>query len=292
MSKKNAESTQIARRLGVHTSIAGGVHLSLERAKDLGCNTMQIFSHNPRQWAVSNIPSSTVAAFTKLRGIYNIGPIFVHTSYLINLASGDAGILGKSIQLMKRELDLADVLGVEYVVIHTGSLSEGSGDEGRKRAIAALREIAIAGTWKTRLLLENTAGEKGDITSRMADLAKIINDVKTHLIAGITLDTCHAYAAGYDIKHVAGLLLLVKEIENHLGLDMVRLIHLNDAKKGLNSRVDRHWHIGEGEIGMEGLREFIRHPAFRNVPLVLETPKKRKEDDPRNLKIVRSMLQA
>jgi deoxyribonuclease-4 len=290
MSKKNAKFPQTARRLGVHTSIAGGVHLALERAKELGCNTMQIFSHNPRQWAVSNIPSETAATFRKYREIHDIGPVFVHTSYLINLAAGDAVILGKSIQLMKRELDLADVLGAEYVVVHTGSLSEGNGEEGRRRAVAALRKIADEGEWKARLLLENTAGERGDITSRIADLAEIIDDTKTPLIAGITLDTCHAFAAGYDIKNGAGLSFLVKEIQNHLSPGMVKLIHLNDAKKGLNSRVDRHWHIGEGEIGLDGLREFINHPAFRNVPLVLETPKKNEEDDPRNLKIVRSLF--
>ena len=287
---RGVRSSQTVRRLGVHTSIAGGVHLSLERAKELGCNTMQIFSHNPRQWAVSNIPSETAAAFRKYREAHDIGPVFVHTSYLINLASGDADILRKSIQLMKRELDLADVLGAEYVVVHTGSLSEGSGEEGRRRAVAALRKMADEGEWETGLLLENTAGERGDITSRISDLAEIIADAETPLIAGITLDTCHAFAAGYDIKNGAGLSLLVREIEDHLGPGLVKLIHLNDAKKSLNSRVDRHWHIGEGEIGLEGLREFINHPAFRNIPLVLETPKKSEEDDPRNLKIVRSLF--
>jgi deoxyribonuclease-4 len=241
---------------------------------------------------VSNIPSETAAAFRKYREIHDIGPVFVHTSYLINLAAGDAGILEKSIQLMKRELDHADVLGAEYVVVHTGSLSEGSGEKGRRRAVAALRKISDEGEWKTRLLLENTAGERGDITSRIADLAEIINATKTLLIAGITLDTCHAFAAGYDIKNDAGLSLLVKEMQNHLGPGMVKLVHLNDAKKGLNSHVDRHWHIGEGQIGLEGLQKFVNHLAFKDVPLVLETPKKTEEDDPRNLNIVRSLFKA
>jgi len=266
--------------------------MSIERATKLGCNTMQIFSHNPRQWAVSNMSSETASTFKKLRKAHDIHPLFAHTSYLINLAAGDVGILAKSLQLMKRELDLADILGIEYVVVHTGSLSEGSGEEGRLRAISALRRIADEGEWNTRILLENTAGERGDITSRIADLSEIINDTKSPLIAGITLDTCHAFAAGYDIKNDAGLSLLVKEIQSHLGLGMVKLVHLNDAKKGLNSKVDRHWHIGEGEIGLEGLRNFINHPAFRYVPVVLETPKKSQEDDPRNFSFVRSMFLA
>lgn len=291
MSKKNVESPRTATRLGVHISISGGVHLSLERAKELGCNTMQIFSHNPRQWAVSKISSEIAASFRKSRKSHDIHPIFAHSSYLINLAADDAVVRGKSIQLMKKELDLADALGVEYVVVHTGSFSAGPADEGRRRAAAALSRIADEGQWKCGLLLENTAGERGDVTSRIADLAEIINAAKNPLIAGITLDTCHAFSAGYDIRNVIGLSRLVSEIRKHLGLSMVKLVHLNDAKEGLNSGVDRHWHIGEGEIGLEGLRELINHQAFTNVPLVLETPKKSEDDDPKNIRIVRSLLQ-
>ncbi|HMK56124.1 MAG TPA: deoxyribonuclease IV [Dissulfurispiraceae bacterium] len=290
MSKKPSEQPGKSRRLGVHTSIAGGVLLSLERAHDLGSNTMQIFSHNPRQWAVSDIEPSTASAFRKLKEKLDIRPVFVHTSYLINLAAADSGILEKSVKLMKRELDLADTLGAEYVVVHTGSLSDGSGETGRRRAIESLRRLAAEGKWKTRLLLENTAGEKGDITSRMEDLAEIIDKLGSPLIAGITLDTCHAFAAGYDVRKSDGLSLLVRDIEKHVGIDRVKLIHLNDAKKGLGSRVDRHWHIGEGEIGLKGLERLVNSRAFRNIPLILETPKKTEEDDPMNLRTVRGMF--
>lgn len=289
-SKINDKATKKARRLGVHTSIAGGVHLSLQRARDLGCNTAQIFSHNPRQWAVSDIPPGTAAAFRELRKTFDIQPVFVHASYLINLAAADRSILERSMHLLKRELDLADMLGAEYVVIHTGSASGDSAGDGRRRAIGSLLKIAEEGKWQAGLLLENTAGERGDITSRITELAEIIGKSDTKLISGITFDTCHGFAAGYDIGHEEGLSALVDEIEDHLGIDMLKLIHLNDAKKGLNSRVDRHWHIGEGEIGLEGLREFVNNPAFKNIPMILETPKKDAEDDPRNLKIVRSLF--
>jgi deoxyribonuclease-4 len=284
--KRNLADQDI--RLGVHTSIAGGVQQSLERARELGCNTMQIFSHNPRQWAVSDIPADAAASFRKMRAEFDIAPVYVHTSYLINLAAPDPVILKKSIELLKRELDLADTLGAEYVVVHTGSDSSGIAQESRLRAVDAVKKIA--GNWKTRLLLENTAGEKGDITSQIGDLAEIIRLADMDLIAGITFDTCHAFAAGYDLRSDNDISALASEIDKLIGLEKIKLIHFNDAKKGLGSHVDRHWHIGEGEIGLDGLRKFINHKAFRGIPLVLETPKKDKEDDPRNLAIVRKML--
>jgi deoxyribonuclease-4 len=277
-------------RLGVHASIAGGVHLSLDRAKELGCNTMQIFSHNPRQWAVENIPADTVAMFRKMRVEFDIAPVYVHTSYLINLAAPDSLILKKSIELLKREFDLADTLDAEYVVVHTGSDSQGVASNSRLRAVDAIKKIN--GSRKTRLLLENTAGEKGDITSQIGDLAEIIELAESDLIAGITFDTCHAFAAGYDLRSDKDIAALADEIDKLIGLGKVKLIHLNDAKKGLASHVDRHWHIGEGEIGLEGLGKFINHKAFRGIPLILETPKKNEEDDPRNLALVRKMLSA
>ncbi|HEX8948143.1 MAG TPA: deoxyribonuclease IV [Dissulfurispiraceae bacterium] len=278
------------RRLGVHTSIAGGIELSLERARALGCTTMQIFSHNPRQWLVNDIPRESLERFRKLREEYDISPIFVHTSYLINLASAEREIAGKSIRLLIREMDLADALGADYVVLHTGSASHDAPEEGRRRAVEALEKVSGEKRWKTRLLLENTAGERGDITSRIADLAEVVAKVESPLIAGVCIDTCHAFAAGYDLSGAQGASVLLGEIERSLGQGSVKLIHLNDSKKGLNSHVDRHEHIGSGGIGKAGLESFIHHPACKSIPLILETPKKSEEDDPRNLKIVRGLL--
>ena len=278
------------RRLGVHTSIAGGVHLSIERARELGCNTVQIFSHNPRQWLVREIPTDSISRFKKLRKTYDISPAFIHTSYLINLAASDNGILEKSIELLIQEMNIADLLDADYVILHTGSASRDSEEVGRKRAIEALKRVARKKEWRSKLLLENTAGERGDISSHIKDIAEIIDRTGSPLIGGVVIDTCHAFAAGYEIKNEKGLSGLVKEIEMHIGLNNVKLIHLNDSKKGHSSHVDRHEHIGKGGIGREGLRRFINHPAFKNIPLILETPKKSEEDDPRNLKIVRNLL--
>ncbi len=277
------------RRLGVHTSIAGGVHLSLERARDLGCNTVQIFSHNPRQWFAGEIDEEQSSQFKEMRKVYDIDPVYIHTSYLINLAASNSDILKKSIRLLIHELDLADALNADYVVLHTGSASDYE-SAGRKKAIEALKIISKEKTWNAKLLLENTAGERGDISSHMKDLAEIIDKTNSTLIDGVCIDTCHAFAAGYDITNEHGLSELVKEIEAYLGLDSAKLIHLNDSKKGHGSHIDRHEHIGQGGIGRRGLKRFINHPVFKTVPLILETPKKSEEDDPRNLKIVRSLL--
>lgn len=280
------------RRLGVHTSIAGGIHLSLERAKELGCNTVQIFSHNPRQWLVRQITENPVEEFQKLRRTYDINPVFIHTSYLINLASASTDIFEKSIQLLIQEMDIADILKADYVVLHTGSASEDDERTARKRAIEALRRISKEKLWTAKLLLENTAGERGDISSHISDLAEIINRTDSALIGGICIDTCHAFAAGYDISKETGVSQLVREIETYLEIDKVKLIHLNDSKRGIKSGVDRHEHIGKGHIGKGGLRRFINHPAFKDIPLILETPKKSEEDDPGNLRIVRGLLKA
>ncbi|MCL4457021.1 MAG: deoxyribonuclease IV [Nitrospirae bacterium] len=278
------------RRLGVHTSIAGGVHLSIERAKELECNTVQIFSHNPRQWLVREIPTDSILQFKELRKSYDINPVFIHTSYLINLAASDNGILERSIELLIQEMDIADLLNADYVILHTGSASQDSEEVGRKRAIEALKRVARKKEWRSKLLLENTAGERGDISSHIKDIAEIIDKTGSPLIGGVVIDTCHAFAAGYDITSENGMEELADEIRRYLGIESVKLIHLNDSKKGHGSHVDRHEHIGEGCIGKRGLKKFINHPAFKTVPLILETPKKSEEDDPRNLKIVRGLF--
>ena len=278
------------RRLGVHTSIAGGVHLSIERAKELGCNTAQIFSHNPRAWFVGTIPEDSVSLFKELRTAYDIDPVFIHTSYLINLASVREDILERSIDLLIREMDLADLLGAEHVVLHTGSASQDTEEAARRRAVDALKRVSEEKAWKAHLLLENTAGEQGDISSSIEDLAEIIDGTGTPLIGGICLDTCHAFQAGYEVTTTEGLTRLVEGIETHLGRERVRLIHLNDSKRAFHSRVDRHEHIGTGSIGKEGLKRLVNHPAFVDIPLVLETPKKSDEDDIRNLSVVRRLL--
>jgi len=278
------------RRLGVHTSIAGGLSLSLERAHALGCNTMQIFSHNPRGWTIKEIPEEESARFKTLRQRLDISPVYIHTSYLINMASKDSILRSKSIAMLREEMNRADALGADFVILHTGSASGDDDCLSRQRAIAAVNEVAQTGTWQAGLLIENTAGERGDISSKITDLAEILNGVYGSLISGICFDTCHVFSAGYDMRDDEGIQKIVREIETHITMQKVKLIHLNDSKGERGSGIDRHEHIGLGKIGVAGLQQLIHSRPFCNVPVILETPKKQESDDPRNLRTVRKML--
>ncbi|MBA4371382.1 MAG: endonuclease [Thermodesulfovibrio sp.] len=279
-----------ARRLGVHASIAGGIDKGLERAAALGCNTLQFFSHNPRGWAIKDRDSAECAEFRRLRKDLDIVPAFIHTSYLINLAAVDRGLLKKSVAMVVEELHIADALGVEYVVLHTGSASADIPEQARKRAIEALTEVAGAGRWKAGLLLENTAGERGDTTSRLAEIAEIIDAVPRGLIAGVCIDTCHAFAAGYELRTLSGIDSLAAEIDRYVGRKSLRLVHLNDTKGEVGSHLDRHEHIGDGKLGLEAIRYIVNHPFFADVPLILETPKKTEDDDRKNLARVKELF--
>lgn len=274
----------------MHISIAGGLDKGLERAMELGCSTVQLFSHNPRGWRIGNRDPLEIARFRTLKKEFDIWPVVIHTSYLINLASAQRDLLRKSVDMIRAELDIADEIDAEYVVLHTGSASGDLPGVARGRAVEALKQVAEQGRWKAGLLLENTAGERGDITSRVAEIAGIMEKVPSGLIAGLCLDTCHAFAAGYDIATENGLEGIAKEIGQYIAKEYLRLIHLNDSKKPMGSGVDRHEHIGEGTIGRAGLKNFLKHPFFLNIPLILETPKKSAEDDKRNLRNIRVLL--
>ncbi len=278
------------RRIGVHVSIAGGIDKGLERARELGCSTVQLFSHNPRGWGIGSRDSLEIARFKTLKKEFDIQPVFIHTSYLINLASIKQDLLKKSVDMIRAELDIADAINADYVVLHTGSASGDLPAVARARAVEALKQVAEQGRWQAGLLLENTAGERGDITSRIAEIAGIMEKVPAGLIAGLCLDTCHAFSAGYDIATERGIENLVAELAQYIAKDHLRLIHLNDAKKPMGSGVDRHEHIGDGMIGRIGLKKFLHHPFFLNIPLILETPKISDEDDRRNLSNVRKLI--
>ena len=278
------------RRLGVHTSIAGGLHLSLERAHALGCTTIQIFSHNPRGWEVKQILEEESNKFKIIRRKFNISPVYIHASYLINMASWDRHLKNKSIDLLIIEMDRADVLGADFVILHTGSASGRDKDLSTKGALNALREVSQSGQWRARLLIENTAGKRGDIASDLMSMSEILHGEGGNFISGICVDTCHAFAAGYHIDEIEGIQRFVHDIENYIGPDHVKLIHLNDSRGDVGSGIDRHEHIGFGKIGTRGLKRFIRFPLFQDIPLILETPKKKESDDEKNLKMVRKML--
>jgi deoxyribonuclease-4 len=277
-------------RVGVHTSIAGGISQSVERAVLLNASTLQIFSHNPRQWRENAITRREAERFAILRQKYDMKPVFIHASYLINLASLSNTVLSKSIELLSYELVNADILGAEYVVLHTGSSKEDDKKAARKRTVRSILKAVGRAPYSASLLLENTAGERGDIASSVKALAEIIDACACDRIAGICIDTCHAFSSGYDLTSREGVEKLVAEIDEYIGLDKLKLIHLNDSKRPLGSGVDRHEHIGKGYIGIGGFKKILSDRRISKVPLILETPKKTETDDKDNLRRVWGIL--
>jgi deoxyribonuclease-4 len=274
--------------VGFHVSIAGGLPLAVERASELGCTAMQIFSHSPRSWALKDISPGEAAEFKKARKKARISPLFVHASYLINLASADGALLSRSIEALRTEMARAEMLGANYVVTHLGSASGSLPEEAVRRVAGALRETLEGLDTGVTLLLENTAGERGDVGSGFPDIARIM-ELSGLSGLGVTLDTCHAYGAGYDVRRKKGVEETLSIIDAAFGLSKVKLIHLNDSKHPLASRRDRHENIGMGEIGRAGFRLILNHPRLREIPFIMETPKASPDDDRRNMALVRKL---
>lgn len=277
-------------RIGFHVSISGGFSLAVERAYELGCTCMQIFSRNPRGWSVKPMDRRDIDEFKRLRERYDISPVLVHTNYLINLASPRPDLYKKSIEHFVIDLERTEQLGAEYLVTHLGSANGKDPDWMIGRVADALNMAMKLHPPKAVILLENTAGEAGDVGYTLEQIKEVILQLDDTSRIGVCYDTCHGFAAGYDIRKKEDIDRLSEMIESTVGLDMLKAIHLNDCLKGYNSRVDRHWHIGEGEIGQEGFHAFLNHPSFRDLPMVMETPKETEEDDPKNMRTIKKML--
>ena len=277
-------------RIGFHVSISGGFSLSVQRAYELGCTCMQIFSRNPRGWTVKPIDPDDVAEFKNLRSKWDIGPVFVHTNYLINLASSKSDLYEKSIEQLVIDLERTETLGAEYLVTHLGSASGQEPAWMIERVAHALNMAMKLHRPKATILLENTAGEKGDIGYELEQIQEVISRLEDAKNVGICYDTCHGFAAGYDIRTKKDVDALAKKIDATVGLNRLKGMHLNDCLRDFSSHVDRHWHIGEGKVGLAGFKVLLNHAAFKDVPKIMETPKETEEDDPRNMKTVKALI--
>lgn len=270
-------------RIGVHVSIAGKIYESLERAKALGCNTMQIFSRNPRSWEASKLERQDVEEFKKLRLEYDIKPVVVHIPYIINLATSDDVLYKKSINAYIEDLARADMLRAECFVTHLGSHVGGGEENGINRFGSALNEIIKKAKPNTTILLENTAGSGSWIGYRFEHITRIIDMLDNPKKVGVCLDTAHTFEAGYDIKTKGGLGTTLKEFDRLLGTDLIKVVHFNDSLSAFGSRVDRHQHIGKGNIGLEAMGRIINHPKLKGAAFIMETPKETDKDDKRNI---------
>ena len=276
---------------GCHVSIAGSIDHAVGRALERGCDTFQIFSRNPRGWRAKALDPAVVDAFQEAVKASGIGPVVDHMPYLPNPASSDDAIYEKSVAGLTEELERCDLLGIPYLVTHLGHHRGAGSDVGEERIIAAINR-ALAdeeGEGDVMLLLENTAGEKNSMGAEIAELARIREGVDARERIGFCFDTCHAFAAGYDLRTADAVDAVFGEFEDLVGLEHLRVIHLNDSKGELGGGLDRHEHIGLGAIGEVGFRHILRHPTIRSLPLICETPVDERRDDAGNIAKVREL---
>jgi deoxyribonuclease IV len=275
--------------LGAHMSIAGGLHLALEEAARHRCGAVQLFTRNANQWAAKPLTSEVVRVFEETNA--RLGPfeMAAHDSYLINLGSPDSSLRARSLQAFIDEIERCEALSVPRLVFHPGA-HMGEGEEaGLRRVGACLRQALLATSGcSTRLMIENTAGQGSSLGYSFLHLEQLLDLTSAPDRLGICLDTCHLLAAGHEFRDPTSYAALRQEISRRVGLDRVGWFHLNDSKVGLGRRVDRHTHIGRGEVGSRPFRFFLTDPVFRSVPMVLETPKE-DEADRRNLSLLRRL---
>jgi deoxyribonuclease IV len=272
-------------RIGIHTSIAGDVSLSLDRARSLGANALQIFSASPRMWArgIGRLAAADAERFRARRRELQLGPLVIHGNYLINLASPNPILRARSVQAFNQEIVRAIDLGADYFVAHPGSFCDGHLGAGITAIAQGLRQAARGlRLGDLRILLENTAGQGSSIGSKFEELRAIL-DACPELSLGVCVDTAHTFAAGWDIRTADGLDSALRDIERTVGLACVSVVHVNDSKTALGSRVDRHEHVGKGKIGAEAFARILTHPALSGRAFILETPIDKPGDDRRNV---------
>jgi deoxyribonuclease-4 len=255
-------------------SIAGGLHLALERGQATGCGAVQIFLKNQRQWAAKPLTAEDVRAFAAARRRTRIRRVFAHASYLINLASPGDAQWRQAVDVFTDEVERAEALGLLSLVIHPGSHMGAGREHGVVRVVAALDETTRRTPgYRVRIALENTAGAGNVIGSRLPELGELLRRAARPERLGVCIDTCHLFAAGYDIRVKRGWQTVVDDVAAHIGLRNVVAFHLNDARADLGSGLDRHEHIGDGFLGLGPFRWLLNDPRFAGVPKVIETAK-------------------
>jgi deoxyribonuclease IV len=277
-------------RIGAHLPIKGGVQNALLLACELGCDTVQLFSRNPRGWLAKPLTDLDAALFKQARRKTKIAPVLIHCNYLVNLAAADEALLEKSRASFREEIERALILGVDYLVVHPGSARGACEADGIAKCVESL-QFCCDGLrlGRLRILLENTAGQGECIGHRFEHLGEIM-DACARVPLGVCFDTAHAFTAGYDLREEDGLRATIRALDRAVGTKNVRAIHFNDSRAPFNSRVDRHWHIGEGHIGAEALRRVARHPKLANAAFILETPYDDPRADVKNLEALRSFV--
>lgn len=256
---------------GAHVSSSGGISNAIDRAEELGCDAVQVFTQSPRMWRPTAHAPEQVARFRARRAEAKIGAVVCHALYLVNLASPDKEIHRKSVGAMRSSLEAAAAIGAEGVIFHVGSHLGAGFAAGRKRVVPALRSLLELTDDTLWLLMENSAGAGGTIGRSTEELAELFDALDRHPRLGVCLDSCHWWVSGVDVTSAEALDEALAHVDDRFGLDRLRCLHVNDAAAGLGSNRDRHASIGEGELA-DGLGVFLAHPAFQELPAILETP--------------------
>jgi deoxyribonuclease IV len=280
-------------RIGVHLSTAGGVFRAAERAHEIGANTFQIFSSSPRMWRPGKISEDHCTKMRELRERFDVSPLVIHASYLINVAAQSEDVWKNSVAALRGEIDRALALGAEYLVLHPGSWRGMTREAGLLRAAEAIERALDGVAWQEcdfRVLIENTAGAEFSLGSNFEQVGELVEHLRRIAPVGACLDTCHCHVAGYDIVTSGGYEETVGQIEQLIGLDTVRVWHMNDAKAPRGSKLDRHEHIGEGTIGVAAFRRILNDARFRHCAFIAETPVDEPGDDARNVNVLKSLV--
>jgi len=275
-------------KVGVHVSIAGGIANAVDRAVEKGCDVFQIFSRNPRGWRFKDLSTEEADSFVAKLKKSGIGPAFDHMPYLPNLASTKEEVYLQSVTTLTAELNRCGQLHIPYLVTHLGSHLGSGREAGLKRLVDGISTAFSKTENDVMLLLENTAGSKNSMGSSFEDIAAIIGALNTERL-GVCLDTCHLFAAGYDLRTPEKIEHTLEEFEKLVGIRRLKLIHLNDSKGDLGFSLDRHEHIGLGKIGEAGFRTLLRNKKIKELPLILETPIDSRRDDKGNIRVTREL---
>ena len=275
-------------RIGFHVSIHGSIDMAVDRAAALGCNTFQVFTRNPRQWNSTELAPETVEAFADKVKNHDMKPVFAHMPYLPNLASPRDEIYAKSVKTLESELERCRQLEIPYLVTHLGSHLGAGMQTGFTRLVDGINQAFKVAGGDVMLLLENTAGTRNSMGSTFEDIQYIIERLSNPERVGICFDTSHAFAAGYDLRTEEAVEATVSKIDDVVGVERLKLVHLNDSKGDLNSHIDRHEHIGLGKIGDEGFRSILA-TRLGELPLVMETPRDARRSDVGNLEKVKEL---
>lgn len=279
-------------KLGAHESISGGLHQAFDRGESAGCESLQIWVKNSRQWSAPPLDHDAIRLFREAQQRTGIGPVVAHAAYLINVASPKPELYAKSVRALAAEVERCEALGVPYLVLHPGSHTGSGVETGLARVAGALGEIHTATPgYRTQILLETTAGQGTNLGATFEHLAYLLAETAEGKRLGICLDTCHIFAAGYELRTAGGYDETIAAFDRVIGLDRLKAIHLNDSKYPFDSRRDRHEHIGKGYLGEESFRHILNDIRLDGLPGVLETPKSKDlHEDRENLAALRALI--